>query len=194
MPDFRQIRPFKILALVMVAIAAILTITSLAGPEWVSVSFYHEDKVRSWGLWWNCFKVHTSFEMCLTADWLVACAALVFFSLLAQVLALAVAVWGLSSRRRVPYLVAGGLCCGAGACLIICLIIYPVMFTMEVKENKNFYTETSDFSFDWTYGIAWGAVIFLMCATIFFFVRVREENDAQPMKLVKENPLTYYSA
>ena len=67
-------------------------------------------------------------------DWLVACAALVFFSLLAQVLALAVAVWGLSSRRRVPYLVAGGLCCGAGWCFHV---LFCLFFSLAVARMKN---------------------------------------------------------
>lgn len=58
------------MSVVMVSIAIVLTIVSLAGPDWVSASFYEGD-VKSWGLWWDCLKVHASFEMCLSAGKLI---------------------------------------------------------------------------------------------------------------------------
>lgn len=56
----------QILAVVMTTAAVVLTVASLAGPDWVRAAYY-EGKVQSWGLWWDCFKVHASFEMCVSA-------------------------------------------------------------------------------------------------------------------------------
>ncbi|CAL1531931.1 unnamed protein product [Lymnaea stagnalis] len=189
MGEFQRIRPFKILSVVMVTIAIVLTVVSLVGPDWVSASFYEGD-VKSWGLWWDCLKVHASFEMCLSADWLAACAAMVFLSLIADFLGAALGVWGLSSKRRLPCVLAGGVCIVSCICMVISLIIYPVMFTKEVRNNPDYNAETSDFEFSWTFGIACGTVFFLMGASIFFFIRVSEEEDAQPMKSVQDK--SYY--
>ncbi|KAK0057284.1 p53 apoptosis effector related to PMP-22 [Biomphalaria pfeifferi] len=190
MGEFQRIRPFKILSVVMVTIAVVLTVVSLAGPDWVTASFYEGD-VKSWGLWWDCLKVHTSFEMCLSADWLAGCAALVFLSLIADVIGAALGIWGLISKRRMPYILAGTVCVISCVCMVVSLIIYPVMFTNEVTSNADYNAETSDFEFSWTFGVACGTVFFLMGAAIFFFIRVTEEEDAQPMKSVQDK--SYYS-
>ncbi|KAH9512897.1 hypothetical protein Btru_036951 [Bulinus truncatus] len=181
---------FTILSVVMVAIAGILTVVSLAGPDWVTATFYEGD-VKSWGLWWDCLKVHASFEMCLSADWLAGCAAMVFLSLIADVIGAAFGIWGLRSKRRLPYVLAGAVCIVSCFCMIVSLIIYPVMFTKEVRNNADYNAETSDFEFSWTFGVGCGTVFFLMGAAIFFFIRVSEEEDAQPMKSVQDK--SYFS-
>ncbi|XP_012946212.1 p53 apoptosis effector related to PMP-22 [Aplysia californica] len=192
MGDFHKIRPFKILAVVMATVAVVLTVISLAGPDWVSVKFYEGKLQKSWGLWWECWRVHVSFEMCVGADWLAGCAAMVFLALIADAIATIMGLWGLFVKRRLPYVLAGVLCIIAAMFHIISLIIYPVKFTAEVTGNDDNKAETAQFVFDWTYGIAWGAVIFLVGATVFFFIRVRDEDNAQPMKVMADKPTVYY--
>ncbi|CAG5119050.1 unnamed protein product [Candidula unifasciata] len=190
MGEFQRIRPFKILAVVMVTIAVVLTVASLAGHDWVRTSFY-DGKVQSWGLWWKCFKVHSSFQMCVSSGWLSACAAMVFLSLISNVVATGLGVWGLCAKRRLPYVLAGAMCIISGACQLLSVVIYPIMFTHEIRSNPDNKTETSTFSFAWTYGIACGTIFFVLGASVFFLIRLRDEDDAQPMKSSHEKPTFY---
>ena len=54
-------------------ISVVLMIASVAGPDWMEVYFY-QGEVKSWGLWWDCFKVTGSLEMCIeTGELSVEC-------------------------------------------------------------------------------------------------------------------------
>ena len=66
--------------------------------------------------------------------------------------------------------------------------LYPLQVTGNDRNNM----EAAHFVFDWTYGIAWGAVIFLCAATVCFLVRLREEDNALPMKASADKPTVYY--
>ena len=55
---------FQLLAVIMCMISVVLMIASVAGPDWMEVYFY-QGEVKSWGLWWDCFKVTGSLEMCI---------------------------------------------------------------------------------------------------------------------------------
>ena len=68
---------FQLLAVIMSIISFVLMIVSVAGPDWMEVSF-HQGQVKSWGLWWDCFKVTGSLEMCIETGEFGAMAELVF--------------------------------------------------------------------------------------------------------------------
>jgi len=192
MGDFHRLRPFKLLALLLSTVSVVMTIISLAGPDWVSVQSY-TGEFKSWGLWWDCWKAKGSFQICINADWLAACAALVFMALISALMATGVGAWGMKAKQRRPYVIAGLLCGLSSILQIITLVIYPVKFTSEVRDNTSTRQETASFHFDWTYGVAWGAVIFLIGSAISFFLRLRDEEGAQLMKASADKPTIYYA-
>ena len=63
---------------------------------------------------------------------------------------------------------------------------------MQVTQNRENNQESLQFAFDWTYGVAWGAVIFLIGGAVFFFLRLRDEESAQRMKASADKPTVYY--
>ncbi|KAL8566415.1 hypothetical protein ACOMHN_011993 [Nucella lapillus] len=174
--EVRVCRPYKLVAVIMSVIALILMIVSVAGPDWMEVSF-EQGNPKSWGLWWDCVKVNgVSFlEMCVETDWLFACAALMMIGLLGMLGVSVIGSIGLCTHKRLMYIIAGVITILCIILLVICLIIYPVKFTEEVREDQNYRAETQSFDLDWTYGVAWGAVCFMIGATVLFFLRSETE-------------------
>ncbi|XP_076452705.1 transmembrane protein 47-like [Babylonia areolata] len=177
--EVRVCRPYKLLAVIMSMIAFILMIVSVAGPDWMEVSF-EQGNPKSWGLWWDCVQVNgVSFlEMCVETDWLFACAALVMIGLLCMLAVSIVGSIGLCTHKRLLYIIAGVVTIFAMILQIICLIIYPVKFTEEVKEDKYYRAETQSFDLDWTYGVAWGAVCFMLGAAVLFLIRTETDHSS----------------
>lgn len=67
-------------------------------------------------------------------------------------------------------------------CLLVTLILFPVMF---VKQEIQMYKEMfghSEWNFSWSYGVCWGAWLFLLGAAILLLIdrtqnkSVRKEN------------------
>ena len=59
----------------------------------------------------------------------------------------------------------------------------------QVREDKYYRAETQHFDLDWTYGVAWGAVCFMIGAAIFFLIRAETQEVTQQ----KDNtPPPYY--
>lgn len=172
--ELRVFRPYKLLAVIMSYISLVLMIASVAGPDWVEVE-YQQGGIKSWGLWLDCLKVHGSFEMCVQTDWLFACAALVLICLISMLAVAVLGSVGLCTHRRFLYITAGAVSIFAAVVQIICLIIYPVKFTEEVKEDSSYRAETQRFDLDWTYGVAWGAVFFMIGAAILYLIHSETE-------------------
>ncbi|KAK7088372.1 transmembrane protein 47-like [Littorina saxatilis] len=187
--EVRVFRPFKLLAVIMSIIAFVLMIVSVAGPDWMEVSF-HQGEAKSWGLWWDCFKVNGSFQMCVQTDWLFACGALVLIGLICMLVASILGCIGLCTHKRLLYVAAGAISIFSIVLQIICLIIYPVKFTEEVKDDKHNRAETQRFDLDWTYGVAWGAVCFMIGAAILFLIKVDETQEVTQQK--DNTPPPYY--
>lgn len=185
----RVFRPFKLLAVIMVAISMVLTIASVAGPDWMEVSFYHGE-IKSWGLWWSCFEVTRSFQMCVETDWLFACAALVLISLISTLIASGSGVLGLCTHKQLFYYAAAIITIFAVVSLLISLIIYPVKFTQEVRKDSSFKSETQKFQLDWTYGIAWGAICFMLGGIILFLIPLESREATQARE---GTPPPYYT-
>nr|KAG5687048.1 hypothetical protein BaRGS_002421 [Batillaria attramentaria] len=151
---------------------------------------YQQGGVKSWGLWWECLTVNSSFEMCVKTDWLFACAALVLICLISMLAVTVLGSVGLCTQRRFLYITAGAVSIFAAVVQIICLIIYPVKFTDEVKTHVSYRAETQRFDLGWTYGIAWGAVFFMLGAAILYLIRSETEEVTSENK--DNTPPPYY--
>ncbi|KAK7463140.1 hypothetical protein BaRGS_00038285 [Batillaria attramentaria] len=164
--EVRVFRPYKLLAVIMSAISLILMIVSVAGPDWMEVE-YQQGGVKSWGLWWECLTVNSSFEMCVKTDWLFACAALVLICLISMLAVTVLGSVGLCTQRRFLYITAGA-----------------------VKTHVSYRAETQRFDLGWTYGIAWGAVFFMLGAAILYLIRSETEEVTSENK--DNTPPPYY--
>ena len=61
--------------------------------------------------------------------------------------------------------------------------------TFQVREDKYYRAETQRFDLDWTYGVAWGAVCFMIGAAVLFLIRTETQEVTQH----KDNtPPPYY--
>lgn len=55
------------------------------------------------------------------------------------------------------------------ACLLVALIVFPVMFVTKIQEYRAQYNKT-EWYFSWSYGISWGAWLFLFGAAILLLI------------------------
>ena len=53
-------------------------------------------------------------------------------------------------------------------CLLIALIVFPIMFMQEYQDRTE--DGTGQWYFGWSYGLAWGALIFIFGAGILLLI------------------------
>jgi len=64
----------------------------------------------------------------------------------------------------------------AGVGLVVALIVYPVMLLSQLEEYRRQY-DVNDWLFSWSYGLAWGAWLFIVGAMVLLFVNNEESNN-----------------
>ena len=65
--------------------------------------------------------------------------------------------------------------CVAVVCLLVALILFPVMFMRAIDSYREEFN-ISHWYFSWSFGVAWGAVIFLAGAAVLLFVDRRRDD------------------
>ncbi|XP_071841274.1 uncharacterized protein [Apostichopus japonicus] len=181
----RVIRPFKIIATILVVVAIILMIPVLVSQVWIKAGTYNQ------GLWTECYSGErkaptasplqptpsTSPELiCYGAQksaWLSAAKAFTLISLILTVVGLlcaALALW--KGRSYAMYFVIGGIILiVAAVCILIVLIIFPVKFMVEdVVPNRGVW------ELGWAWGLALGIWILQLAAgLLYIFAPDKEE-------------------
>jgi len=105
-------------------------------------------------------------------------------ALLAAVVACLLTFLGLLSRnvnarKRRPalYITSAFLVLLAVVCQLVAVIIFPVMLLREIEDYRSTFNIT-DWLFSWSYGLAWGAWLFLVGAATLLLVNCpRSEKD-----------------
>jgi len=62
------------------------------------------------------------------------------------------------------------LFCFAAVCLVIALIVFIAKFLGEIKERQQ-----NEWYFEWAFGVAWGAVPFMIGAAILLYLEKESE-------------------
>ncbi|XP_069135294.1 p53 apoptosis effector related to PMP-22-like [Argopecten irradians] len=171
-----KIRPIKLIAVIFSGITVILLISSIAGKEWVEVKFHHDNRQSiTWGLWDICEGNSCSSN---TTDWVKVCATFSIVSLLFSVVVVGCGILGLCSldipRRKLFYIIAGGIVTLVALSDLLSLIIFPIKF----RESIQTFINVKRWDFDWTYGFGWGGFIFSVAAAVFFFLPI-DDNDME---------------
>ncbi|XP_032832707.1 transmembrane protein 47-like [Petromyzon marinus] len=164
-------RPYKLIAALCAFGAAALEAVSLGSSAWVTAEKF------SLSLWHSC-RQHTSAWLCVSAlshDWLVATLALV---LTASVLALICTIMGCvslcrNSSQRLYKLIAA-LLFFAAVLQVCALVLYPIKFLEAPAQSSTYY------EFNWGYGVAWGAVIFMIGAGVLYCINPKTEDHDYP--------------
>ncbi|ESO97451.1 hypothetical protein LOTGIDRAFT_159484 [Lottia gigantea] len=185
--EVRTCRPIKHLAVLFSIFALILIIVALAGSNWVDVKLRDDESYQNWGLWEECFEIVGFDPICVSKDWMSACGAFVIITLLASVGAIVLGIFGICTKTRTWYIIAGILCVAGALCDLIALIVYPSKFSEEIQGSS-----VRGWDFDWTYGISWGALFFLVGGAVLFFWKVddEEENFERAPKHFYDNRMT----
>jgi len=190
-PDMSEVRvvrrPLKLIAFICACIGVVILGASLTTSHWLEGKGFHQ------GLWEYCYVTKRSpngesgLEQCRpTTDrlWTVICGVLCVAALLAAVVACLLTFLGLLSRnvnarKRRPalYITSAFLVLLAVVCQLVAVIIFPVMLLREIEDYRSTFNIT-DWLFSWSYGLAWGAWLFLVGAATLLLVNCpRSEKD-----------------
>ncbi|XP_064642132.1 transmembrane protein 47-like isoform X2 [Lineus longissimus] len=161
----------KVIALVCGIITVLLTIVSIASTEWLSAEGYRE------GLWQECLWDDPEKIECRKNPqkaWIQACGA---FAVIALLLAFGGTIMtgvGLFTKKHQYkfklYRVAMFIMFFAVLSMIICLVVFPIMFLNEIQQRGK-----KSWLFAWAYGMAWGATIFCFGAAILLLLDKESE-------------------
>lgn len=163
----KVIRPLKVIALICACIAIILLIIAIASNEWLSADGYHQ------GLWEECFENDPNVEDGCRSneeyEWIYACAALCIIGLVLVVTGAIFNALGLFNKnfktKKRFYMVAMFFLFAADICVVIALIVFPAMFMQEIEDRGK-----PEWYFEWAYGVAWGAAIFIFGGAILLLI------------------------
>lgn len=182
-----QTPAIKIIAEVLTAIAVVWILVSIAGGDWVVVQFqYQADLVWQWGLWHTCNTIAPETVVCVETEWLTVCLIFCMVALLLTLTATCCGVLGLKlgtdDRNNIFYTIAGSIMSFVALLELIVVIIFPVKFGANIQMVET----VQRWDFDWTYGFAWGGLIFSLGAAIFFFLPVKEHEPVETKYYTKE--------
>lgn len=178
--------PVKSASYLFNIIAFIILVCAVLSTFWIM-----EDADTRYGLWHKCEVYNgTAAELAdkdLLNDqhlacevynrvWTQLCGALVAVATVTSAFGIALTLLGFNHQKRQDrkmkfYRSALFVHFVGILCLILALTIFPLYFINELSDNNE-----SDWYFGWSYGAAWGAVIFLVGASILLICdRNREE-------------------
>lgn len=165
------IRPLKVIASVCAFLAAVLIVLSLAAPYWLEASEFRE------GLW-DCMSCASyTRKVCQFAS---------VGALVMTVVAFVLVLSCLLSKRESAKLALYAACLvaifTAMICLLVTLIIFPVAFIkQEIQTYKEKFGHT-EWNFSWSYGVCWGAWLFLLGAAILLLIDRTQNNTVRKEK------------
>ncbi|CAH1774993.1 unnamed protein product [Owenia fusiformis] len=164
------VRPLKVMALVCGIISILLIIISIASTEWLTADGNYRQ-----GLWQDCQDGREPVCQNNPAKaWIQACAALCIITLIFATGATILTVFGLLSKNSVWkfrfYRIAMIIMFFCVLCQVISLIVFPAMFMQEIQSLGK-----SQWMFGWSYGVGWGAAIFLFGGAILLLMDKESE-------------------
>ncbi|XP_046570136.1 uncharacterized protein LOC124278479 [Haliotis rubra] len=188
-----KFRPIKLLAVIFTGIALLLLIISIAAADWVDVKFTTvKDGWRSWGLWEECYEITSSLRACVKKDLDVSMCSVDGSGLDWSSRSFRPRICGLCTHKRLISITGFKelmvlYCLVAAVFILISVIIFPVKFSEDIMNAHRGDMERWDI--DWTYGVAFGGLLFLLGAAIFFFLK--QEN--QEVSREKTSMPEYYN-
>ncbi|XP_022090345.1 transmembrane protein 47-like [Acanthaster planci] len=169
------VRPFKVIAVILIVICVAVMIAVLANNTWITAAGFHQ------GLWNECYngtRIIPTLPSGLPATqtpsdikcqgapvigWLSACQALTIMALLLTVIGLVLAIIALFKGKRFAnlYKIAGVLQFVAAVFMLVTLALFPVMSVQqETLLNR------SNWELAWGYGLGWGAFLLQVASGI----------------------------
>lgn len=161
----RVIRPLKVIAFIFSCIAVVMLILSILTNYWLEAEGFRQ------GLWEYCTTT-ANIESCnsnIDSVWILACGAICLVALMMSLVAAILSLVGIVSKDRLKkqtfYLSAISVIILTILFLLTALVIFPIFFIHKMEEYQMTYKLTHWF-FSWSYGLGWGAWIFLVGAAI----------------------------
>lgn len=171
MESVTVIRPLKIIAFICGIISILLLFISICSTSWLEAEEYRQ------GLWKECYPNEADEMKCHKNEyeaWIVACGALSIITLIIAVVGTVLTGMGLATSnyntKFLYYRIAMYLMFFAVLCMVIALIVFPAMFMKEIQKR-----DQNEWYFAWSYGVAWGAAIFLFGAAILLLIDKESE-------------------
>ncbi|XP_072047441.1 p53 apoptosis effector related to PMP-22-like [Amphiura filiformis] len=170
----RVIRPFKIIAIILAIIGAILLIVAIASSVWIrAVGFYQ-------GLWQECFngtRVLTTPSpgvplptgepitcyKAMSSGWLHTCQAFEVVALILTIIGIICAIVAQVKGKSYShfYKIGGILLIIAALCQVIALAVFPAK---AIQEDIVLYR--TNWELGWGYGMGWGVFLLQVVAGI----------------------------
>ncbi|KAH7727457.1 Protein VAB-9 [Aphelenchoides avenae] len=183
------IRPLKVISLVCLLISLILLIVCISTQFWLRTTDYSFRK----GLFQECrsnaFGSTKAKEACSessSAYVKVVAGLLIFAAVMTAIGAFANAL-GLKSndlhRKYVFYKTATCLALLCVLCELVSLVVFPVMFFFEMGNYG-----VRSWEFDWSYGVAWGAMLFAFGASLMLICDKEHEEVYYKEKTIYNPP------
>ncbi|XP_038075698.1 transmembrane protein 47-like [Patiria miniata] len=171
----RVVRPFKIIAVILIVLCGVVMIAVLANNTWIRAAGFYQ------GLWNECYNgtriVPTlpsglpsaqppTDIVCHAAPatgWLIACKALSIVALLLTIFSLVFALVALIKGKRFAnmYKIAGVLLFVSAVFMLVTLALFPAMSIQE-----DVFLLRSNWELAWGYGLGWGAFLLQVVAGI----------------------------
>ncbi|CAM1327673.1 Uncharacterised protein g9558 [Pycnogonum litorale] len=165
------VRPLKVIAFICGLIVILLMILCLASSHWLTATKFRQ------GLWENCIEENAPLPLPFNIEYKPGCsavrsvayirasAALSVLTLLLDITATLMTGLGLCSKDPTKkyklYRIALYVMFVALLCILLTLVIYPVLFAVEIDHGHRKVWELG-----WAYGVGWGAAIFLFGAIL----------------------------
>ncbi|RNA24287.1 transmembrane 47 isoform X2 [Brachionus plicatilis] len=187
--SIQSINNLDINAFIFALLSCILLLICLLTDNWLT-----SNDVKQ-GLWRNCtlassiptlaYSIRSrenindnDFYICVPLNilWVQLCGSFIVVAFSCTVIGIILIVIGLRHKRRQErkmklYGAAGFVAFVGILCILTALILFPVMFIMELHERGK-----DTWYFGWSYGVAWGSFFFLTSAAILLMCdRKREE-------------------
>ncbi|XP_071805422.1 transmembrane protein 47-like [Asterias amurensis] len=173
----RVVRPFKVIAIVLIAICIVVMILVLGNSTWITATGFYQ------GLWQECYNgsrvlASTAAPAVVAATqspskivchpspssaWIAACQAMVILALLLTIVSFVLAVVALCKGKLYAnfYKLGGILLFLAAVFMLVSLAVFPAM---SIKEPVVIGRE--NWLLAWGYGLGWGAFLLQVAAGI----------------------------
>jgi hypothetical protein len=183
------IRPLKVISLVCLIISLILLIICISTDYWLRTTdnsfrkgLFNECRVNSFATNRNEVKCDSS-----SRAYVYIVAGLLILSAVVTLLAFVANLLGLKSndlhRKYVFYKAATYMALLCVVCELISLVVFPVCFFFEMNSYG-----VRNWEFDWSYGIAWGAMLFAFGASLMLICDKEHEEVYYKEKTIYNPP------
>ncbi|EFO85744.1 hypothetical protein GCK72_004898 [Caenorhabditis remanei] len=191
------VRPLKIISLICLVIAIGLLIVALCSTSWLKTGSFRT------GLFKECTSSNEPTHAApfpgapapghchgpsRNHGFLIAAAALLFVSLFCTTLSALLNIVGLSKsdvRGKYRWYRFATICSGIAVLTeLVALIMFPAVFYV----NMNEYGSRRNWEVDWSYGLAWGATLFTLGASIMLICDKEHEEVYYKEKTIYNPP------